>query len=103
MVGGSGTSEYVAEPAREWCSDCIQVRWVEEEVSGVGLLVKVLPDEEVDAAIVVLLDPLGVSVVPSSDRDLCGDSPVVVLIPSGTEGELEATVSLAFEVLDTVL
>jgi len=81
----------------------IRVRWVEEEVGGVGLFVEVLPDEEVDTAVVVLLDPLGVGVISSADGDLGGDTPIVVLIPDGTEQELEATVSLAFEALDTVL
>jgi|SRR6267142_3201402 len=103
MVGGSGAGEYVAEPAREQCSDCIRVRWIEEEVGGVGLLVEVLPDEEVDVAVVALLDPLGISIVPSTDGDLCGDPTVVVLVADGMEGKLEATVSLAFEVLDAVL
>src|SRR6267142_109864 len=102
MVSGGGTGEYVAELARERCSDLIQVRWAEEEVGGVGLLVEVLPDKEVDTAIVALLDPLGVGVVSSADGDLGGDAPVVVLIPHGMEQELEATVSLAFEALDVV-
>jgi|SRR6267142_2479215 len=103
MVSGGGTGEYVAEPAREQCSDLIQVRWVEEEVSGVGLLVEVLPDKEVDMAVVALLDPLGVGVVSSADGDLGGNVPIVVLIPDGTEWEFEATVSLAFKALDAVL
>src|SRR6267142_4448458 len=99
MVGGSGSCEYVAEPAREQCSDLIQVRWVEVEVHGVGLLVKVLSDKEVDMAVVTLLDPLGIGIVAPTDEDLSGDSPVVVLVPDRTEWEFEATVSLTFEVL----
>jgi len=73
------------------------------EVGGVGLFVEVLPDEEADAAVIALLDPLGVGVVSSADGDLGGDTPIVVLIADGTEWEFEAMVSLAFEVLDTVL
>jgi len=104
VVSGRGTGEYVAEPARERCSDLIRIRWVEVEVGGVGLLIEVLPDEEVDAAVVALLDPLGVGVISSPDGDLGGNTPVVVLIPDGMERELlEDTVSLAFEVLDAVL
>jgi len=104
VVSGGGTGEYVAEPARERCSDLIRIRWVEVEVGGVGLFVEVLPDEKVDAAIVALLDPLGVSVISSPDGDLGGHAPVVVLISDGTERELlEDTVSLALEVFDAVL
>ena len=54
-------------------------------------------------AVIALLDPLGVSVVSSANGDLGGDAPIVVLIPDGTEQELEATVSLAFEALGAVL
>jgi len=54
-------------------------------------------------AIVALLDPLGIGIVSSTDGDLCGDLAVVVLVANGMEGELEAMVSLAFEVLDIVL
>jgi|SRR6267142_5772435 len=103
MVGGSGASEYVAEPAREQCSDLIRVRWIEEEVAGVGLLIEVLSDKEVDLAVVTLLDPLGIGVVPSADGDLSGDVPIVVFIPNGAEREFEAMVSLTFEALDAVL
>src|SRR6267142_1110310 len=104
VISGRGSGEYVAEPARERCSDLIRVRWVEVEVGGVGLFVEVLPDEEVDASVVALLDPFGVGVVPSSDGDLSGNAPVVVLVSDGTERELlEDAVSLAFEVLDAVL
>src|SRR6266850_8103203 len=102
MVSRRGSGEYVAEPARERCSDLIRVRWVEVEVGGVGLFVEVLSDKEVDVAVIALLDPLGVSVVSSANGDLGGDAPIVVLIPDGTEQELEATVSLAFEALDAV-
>jgi len=103
VVSGGGAGEYVAEPARERCSDLIRIRWVEEEVGGVGLFVEVLPNEEVDAAVVALLDPLGIGIVPSADGDLGGDVPVVVFVPNGAEWEVEATVSLVFEVLDAVL
>jgi len=104
VVSGRGSGEYVAEPARERCSDLIRVRWVEVEVGGVGLFVEVLPDEEVDAAVVALLDPLGVGIISPSDGDLSGDTPVVVLVSDGTERELlEDAVSLAFEILDAVL
>jgi len=103
VVGRGGTGEYVAEPARERCSDLICVRWIEVEVGGVGLLVEVLSEKEVDAAVVVLLDPLGVGVVPSIDRDLGGDVPVVVLVADGTERELKVTVSLPLDGLDMVL
>jgi len=103
VVGGRGAGEYVAEPARERCSDLIRVRWGEVEVGGVGLFVEVLPNEEVDAAIVAELDPLGISVVPSTDGDLGGDMPIVVLVADGTEWEFEVMVSLAFEILDVVL
>jgi len=34
---------------------------------------------------------------------MSGNPPVVVLVPDRLEGELEATVSLTFESLDTVL
>jgi len=104
VVSGGGTGEYVAEPARERCSDLIRIRWVEVEIGGVGLFVEVLPDKEVDAAVVELLDPLGVGVISSPDGDLGGDAPIVVLVSDGTERELlEDAVSLAFEILDAVL
>jgi len=54
-------------------------------------------------AIVMLLDPLGVGIVSSTDGDLCGDAPVVVLVPDRTEREFKAAVSLVFKILDTVL
>jgi len=52
VVSGGGAGEYVAEPAREWCSDLIRVRWVKVEVGGVGLFIEVLSDEEVDSSII---------------------------------------------------
>jgi len=103
VVGRRGAGEYVAKPARERCSDLIRIRWVEVEVGGVSLLVEVLPDEEVDASVIALLDPLGVGVVSSTDGDLSGDAPVIVLIADGTEWELELAVNLALEGLDAVL
>jgi len=54
-------------------------------------------------SIVALLDPLGVGVISSADRDLGGDLAVIVLIADRMEGELEAMVSLMFKVLDVVL
>jgi len=54
-------------------------------------------------AVVALSDPLGVCVIPSTDGDLGGDMPVVVLIPDWMKGELEAAVSLVVESLDAVL
>src|SRR6267142_2282954 len=67
-------------------------------------VVEVLPNKEVDAAVVALLDPLGVGVVSSPDGDLGGNMPIVVLVPNGTKRELlEDAVSLVLEILDAVL
>jgi len=51
----------------------------------------------------MLLDPLGIGVISSADRDLCGDPAIIVLVANRTEGEFEAVVSLTFKVLDVVL
>jgi hypothetical protein len=95
MEGRSGTSKEVVEPGGHGLGDlCIEVVRGEKEVNGVGLLVMVLACKEADTSIRAELDPLGIDVMPITDGNLGGDSPVVVLITNRSQGKLKLPTSL---------
>jgi len=55
----------------------------------------VLANKEVDSSVRAELDPLGITVVPITKRDLGRDLPIVVLVTNGLQGKLKFLISLS--------
>jgi len=80
VAGGSGADKQVVKLTGEWFGDLVGVRGVEVKISGVGLHIEVLADKKVNVSIVMLSDPLGIFIIAPTNRDLSGDSPIVVFV-----------------------